>query len=424
MSLPKRVPAVLVVAAIFLTACGQAAAQTQTTVSLEQAVRQGLVKVDVSAFGGAYGDAMQVTVQRAVQYEVRVVVEPGTVFVSVGGDVQNMVGSVVKGEMLDQNTYQPGEVMVLVDGARRSFLVEAFCLDYGKPAPRAADGFRLAARDPRAARILVSTPRAKVTIEAIQSALWMDRAGVSAEVLQRQYGFGEQHIAVAQSLLQRAREVAMATVPPGAPPEVRVEIDRLLSPDPAARRQAAMNLGAMRERAILAMPFLTESSLAVRPLGPPAAAPAPAPAPAPVPRPAPAPAPGGQTPAKPEVRAPAAPGPVVPLPQAAQAAQVQVDVAISQALEAIAKSRPIEPLLDSLKSTRPLLRRHAARTLGAMGDKRAVEPLIAALGDKDERFQEVVAQSLHQITGQDLGRDKAKWEDWWKANKDGFTPKE
>ena len=424
MSFPRRTSAVLTVWAALLSAPAWCFGQEQKPIPLEDAVRQGLVKVDVTSYGGAYGDAMEVAVQRLVSREVHVVVEPGTVFVSVGGDVQNMVGRRVKGEMVDAETYRATEVMVLADGARRSFLVEAYCLDYEKPEPRANNRFRLAARDPRAARILVNTPLAKVDVSvgAIQSALWMDRAGVSGEELQRRYPFTAVDVQVAGDLLKRVREIAAARIPPGFAPEVRVQVEGLLSPDPAVRIQAARRLSAMGPGAALAIPFLQENSLAVRPLRP---APAPKPTPAPKSAPAPKPAqpdqapeapeaPEGVPPAAPEAPAPGAPG-----------TSVRVEVgSVAEAVESMIRSRPIEPLLASLSSPRPLLRRHAARTLGLIGDPRAVPKLIIALKDTDERVQELAEASLKEITKQDFGRDRVKWLTWWEKNRESFLPKE
>lgn len=366
-------PALVVAAVLLLLPAATTHAEEQTSISLEQAVRQGLVKVDVSARGGAYGDAVQVVVQRAVPRTVQVFVEPGTVFVSVGGDVQNLVGRRVRGELTPEGFRETGEVMVLADDGRRSFVVESYCLDYEKPQPRKADSFRLAARDPRAARVLVSTPAVGVSVQAVQSAIWMDRAGVSGEQLRRQYGFTEVDVRVAGDVLARAREAALAALPEGVPPEVRQQIERLLSSDPAQRIEAAKALGAMGQRAAAALPFVAESTLAVRPLE-------------------------------------AGPG------QAAPGVEVQVEIA--RAIEAMMRNRPVEPLIKSLAHRRPLVRRHAARTLGALGDRKAVEPLIAALEDSDARVRELAVESLKQLTGQDFGRDRAKWEAWWEANKE------
>lgn len=393
MSILKSISAVLTAFAALAVIAGPVrAAEVQTVVSLEDAVRQGLVKVDVNACGGAYGDAIEVAVQRLVDREVRVKVEPGTVFVSVGGDVQNMAGRRIKGEMINQDSYRPTDVMVLADGTRRTYLVEAYCMDYEKPAPKANDGFKLAARDPRAARVLVRTPLANVdvSIEAIQSALWMDRAGVSGDELRQKHGFTNVDVRVGADIVKRVREIALGQIPAGMPADVRVEVERLFSSDPEARRRAAVRVSAMGPRAAVALPFLRENSTTVRPLQPEANA-------------------GG---ARPAVS-------VVVDPE--RGVQVDVDAA-ADALAAMLKNRPVEPLFAMLKNSGPLMRRHAARTLGVIGNPRAVPRLIVALGDSDRRVKELAEQSLKQITKQDFGRDRAKWVEWWDKNKASLLP--
>ncbi len=57
------------------------------------------------------------------------------------------------------------------------------------------------------------------------------------------------------------------------------------------------------------------------------------------------------------------------------------------------------------------VRRAAAWALGKIKDPRAVEPLISALQDPIVRFW--AAQSLKEITGEDFGENKEKWQAWW-----------
>ena len=69
----------------------------------------------------------------------------------------------------------------------------------------------------------------------------------------------------------------------------------------------------------------------------------------------------------------------------------------------------------------------SVRSLGKIKDHRAVEPLIMVLKTKEEKaffegcirftnFYEVV-RALRQITGQDVGKDPIKWQEWWEKNK-------
>src|SRR3990167_9033645 len=76
------------------TALGQ-----QTAVSIQRAVQEGKVEVQVSSLGGATGNTIRVDVRRKAPQTVHVEINPGTVFLSPSGTVQNMAGGGVKGEL-------------------------------------------------------------------------------------------------------------------------------------------------------------------------------------------------------------------------------------------------------------------------------------------------------------------------------------
>ncbi len=73
----------------------------------------------------------------------------------------------------------------------------------------------------------------------------------------------------------------------------------------------------------------------------------------------------------------------------------------------------VEPLIAALQDEDSSVRRWAAWALGEIGDARAVEPLIAALNDRDFWVRRTTAEALEKITGQELGRDRIKWQKWW-----------
>lgn len=79
--------------------------------------------------------------------------------------------------------------------------------------------------------------------------------------------------------------------------------------------------------------------------------------------------------------------------------------------------RVIEALIDALSDSDPAIRRTAASGLGSCKDLRVVELLIAALGDKNGDVRSAARQSLHSITGVDLGGNVNKWQKWWAENK-------
>lgn len=140
-------------------------------VSLDVAVRNGLVEVDVRGRGSCSGDAVSVSVRRKAKQNVHVVVEPGTVLESTSGDVQRMACHQVKYERLGRK-YKRVDVMVLNDEAEHTFLLEAYCLDQDKPTPTRESQFTIGSTDRIAARIIENGKKAGATIGAIQVAIW------------------------------------------------------------------------------------------------------------------------------------------------------------------------------------------------------------------------------------------------------------
>lgn len=119
------------------------------------------------------------------------------------------------------------------------------------------------------------------------------------------------------------------------------------------------------------------------------------------------------------------------------------------ALGMIKDARAVEPLIAALNDREVYVRRSAAEALGWIKDSRAVEPLISALKDIHPDVQKsaevalvkignpavesLIAAALNNgevysirgraaivlglITGQDIGDDPIKWQEWWKKNR-------
>ncbi|MHC4103661.1 MAG: HEAT repeat domain-containing protein [Planctomycetota bacterium] len=62
----------------------------------------------------------------------------------------------------------------------------------------------------------------------------------------------------------------------------------------------------------------------------------------------------------------------------------------------------------------------AASLLRKIKDPRAIKPLIRALRDKDEDVQYLALSALREITGEDFGKNRSEWQNWWRKNKDKF----
>ena len=396
-------------------------ASADTTISLSEAVRQGKVKVDVRSRGRAAGANVRVEVQRLVPEDLRIEVETGAVLLNAEASEQNMTVGQLIGEFTRENMYRPGTVMVLADSKPHSFLLEVYCLDYAKKAPRNGGTLQLAARDRRVARILSPPPDLKPSLGATQIAIWMDRAGISVEQARKRFR-GEitsVDVEVANKLLVHAEQTGVATIPPHIAPEVRVEIARLFSPHPAVRTKAAEVLGELGASGLPAVPFLAENLLdrsSDKPLPP-------------------------------------------------SVVRVDVEVAVDTAVKALEQLGlpELDPLVDALrkrvdssggesgtggsgtkrsqddgsqppavdaagivgrvfldrtigrlKHDNARVRERAAWLLGTTRNRLAVEPLIEALNDESTRVRESAAEALEAITNQSFGTDFAKWKEWWK----------
>jgi len=387
-------------------------------ISLQEAVRQNKVSVQVNSLGGATGNTVRVGVRRKVPEKVEVKVTPGTVFIAKSGKVQNMTGGKIKGEFTQGNRYRPTSVMVLTDDKQRSYLVESYCLDYGKPAPKPNEVFTLAVADQRATRILEAGKDTadKPSLWAYQSAIWMDRAGVSGEELQRRFGgrVTSVDVKVARQLLKSAEQSAVAEIPAGIAPDVKVEIARLVSSDPGTRAEGVKKLKEMGVKAAPAIPYLLANVIRSGDAGP-------------------LPATVVEVHAGPNDTAVAVEQLGLPVlasfvrelreGDAAEKRQEKREEKREEKQETSKPSglfagRVIGRRIARLKDDNPHVRQRAATTLGAMKDPRAVPPLIDALRDSDAQVQENAAEALKDITGKDYGKSKLRWSFWWGRNKD------
>ena len=110
-----------------------------------------------------------------------------------------------------------------------------------------------------------------------------------------------------------------------------------------------------------------------------------------------------------------------PLIAALKDANPDVRRLAANALSELGEENAVEVFIVALKNENSDVRREAIRALEAIGDGRAIEPLIAALMDKDEGVRIVSADALRELTGEKLGQDTEKWQEWWEENKGNFV---
>lgn len=379
--------------------------------ALDVAVEQGLVRVEVSSLGGAVGNTLKVHVENRTQGEVRVALTPGTVFVASSGSVQNLAGATIKGEFTGPRTYRPQSVVVLAANRSHSVLVETYCLDYHKRAPAANQRYTLGKPDPRAMRILVASKPAEASIWAYQSALWMDRSAVSPEELRRNFRLSDADLQAAASLLEQAKQAAMAAIPAGVSAEVRVQLERVFSSDPAARAEAVAALRGLGEQ-FAGVRALVEANV-----------------------PPPPPSGVSVTVNTREMLSPESLQALIPdtgaiLDQTGNLVDQILRKAMPGAdsrlplpkLPILGQAKPnVQTLLPLLRSALPRIRAAAATRLGSIRDPLAVEALLGALKDPEEQVRAAAAASLKQLSKQDFGLDAEAWQKWWESAKQDFT---
>lgn len=380
-------------------------ASADVTISLAQAARQRKVEVEITSLGGATGNVVRVEVRRTVPEKLSIELEPGTVFLAKSRDVQNLTARGIKGKFTERGKYRPTSVIVLADSAKQSYLVEAFCLDFGKRAPQRSHTFSLAAVDQRAKRILDAGEREEAPLRAVQSALWKDRAGVSDDDLRQRFSSAltQLEVRVTRRLLDAAEQMGIAEIPPGMASEVRVEVTKLFSSNPDLRAEGLDNLRRLGARALSAIPFIAANVLRTTA--------------------------GNHLPST-----------VVGVDVSAEHITVAIEQlgfgrlaaligqhrtrdggnsnATAGTPEASVRDRLFERCIENLKRRNARSRQRAIRVLGMTRDPRAVAPLIGVLEDEDASLQEAVAESLRQITGEDFGTDHDKWNDWHQKNKE------
>lgn len=393
--------------------------EVQNSILLHDAVRQGKVKVEVKSLGRAHGSGVRVEVERLVPENLRIEVSPGTVLINAQGTEQNVTVGQLKGEFTRENMYKPGQIMVLADGQRRSFLLEIYCLDYAKKTPKRDGKLELALLDQRVARILSPPEGVQPSVAAVQIAIWMDRAGISAEEARKRFRgtTTEVDVQVAEQLLVHAEATGVASIPQNMPASVRVHVSKLFSADLEARKQAADALGGLGIEALPAVPFLVENLLdgsTDKPL------------PANVVRVDVAVESAADMLAR--LRIPAL-DPIIALlrkvditvgPDGAAALESIADAelgTIEQTLRAaggIVAESLVDRWIGLLASDQPTARQRAARLLGNAGNQRAVEPLVKALEDDNEPVRAAAADALQKITDQKFGTDVKEWREWLK----------
>ncbi len=398
----SKLSAGFAVALFTLLAVPALTAERQERTTLQAAAENGLVRVQAISLGGAVGNTLKVTVQRRVSADLHIALAPGTVFVSNAAGFQSLGAFRIQGQFTGPRTYRPASAIVLNDNHAHSYLLETCCMDYHKPAPLRGQDYTLAEPDPRAGRIFAAVVPTPPSTWAYQAALWMDRAGVSAEELRQHFRIAESDLRAAEALLEEAHKAAIASIPADLPDPIRRHLEDIYAPDPAERSEAAEALRSVSGLAAEILKTVEANLPSAPPLGD-------------------ASEPPPNTPeslAPPDLHdlirqftsiPPIPPG--VPLP----------DLPIFRDPKPFSESA-LENALKLQQSPLPVVRVAAVRLLGKIPHTHAVEAMIDALKDPDRRVREAAADELEELAEQDLGTDHKAWQQWWDRLKSDWAP--
>ena len=172
--------------------------------SLAEAQAEGLVRAETVGRNASSGDALVIAVERLADRDIDVYIAPGTVFVP-GGDVQRMVAWGVVGVIVPPNTaMQPTTSMYLPTPDLHVFIVEAYCLDFKLENPTVNDVFQVQAEPhARAAQIIREGKNEGLSINAIQSAIWIEEDHLTKHEIQTKFDASDKEIEDAFEMLKR-----------------------------------------------------------------------------------------------------------------------------------------------------------------------------------------------------------------------------
>jgi HEAT repeat protein len=101
-----------------------------------------------------------------------------------------------------------------------------------------------------------------------------------------------------------------------------------------------------------------------------------------------------------------------------RASEISLRSAAAQALLNLAAPESGEELVAAATVERErLVRGYLAAAIQKLRPVKAVEPFIQWLRDSDEEVQKLAEATLRILTGENLGNDPDKWQEWWDKNR-------
>lgn len=173
--------------------------------SLNEAVQMGVVKFKIVGMGASSGDSIQLTVSKtskAGQESLIISLPPGMILDSKSSSEQDMVVSRLKGRMVDNVSYEPTNEINLFDDKEYTYIVEAYCTEFGKDNPSSDTQYGLTQHDLKLACILEKAHEEALSVEATQAAVWIITDNVEYERLIQKFPVSPKDWNAAKTLIE------------------------------------------------------------------------------------------------------------------------------------------------------------------------------------------------------------------------------
>ena len=178
------------------------------SLTLSQALAQGLVDAQFRGTGSSSGDSIIATLTRKVPRTLEITVPPGTVLASSSPSAQDMVVLRVRGIPVGEDQFEPASTMRLTSDESKEFVLEAYCLDFDKDNPSGSTGFSVG--EPASSGVqailhaLQKVPLSQRSIGAIQTAIWAVTDDLCERELQARFQVSAADLEAAEGILEAA----------------------------------------------------------------------------------------------------------------------------------------------------------------------------------------------------------------------------
>lgn len=204
--------------------------------SILQGMIQGQVRVTLtSARGTTSGDSMSMQVLNVSSSEVTLEVPSGLIARPENAAAPSMAIRALKGRRVDEDRYEPLQSIRLKPNEQAVYVLEAYSVEIGKPAPAQNSVYSLDGMHEDLGRLFAMASKLDVKQGTLQAAVWILTSPLPLEQLKNAIPVSPQEFGVAADLAQEAKRK-------GAPiaPTLPTQSAALQTPVASAARQAPL----------------------------------------------------------------------------------------------------------------------------------------------------------------------------------------